>query len=103
MHPRQRLVLPFPKSPIVQSLNRALVDAEAMDLVPKRLLRVHVNPAASGMAQRRNDARIPATHSEKNPKVAYVNIAVSKASPPTTPNIDYALVRHMHPELDMFA
>ena len=40
---------------------------------------------------------------KRNPKVAYVNIAVSKALPPATPNFDYALVRDMHPELDMFA
>ena len=31
-----------------------------------------------------------------------MNIAVSKALPPATPTFDYALVRDMHLELDMF-
>ena len=107
VQPRRRLLLPCPEPHIVESLNRALVHGEAMDLVPNCALELRLESMYTLRPQEWLDDVIIHAYLEllqkRNTKVAYVNIAVSKALPPATPNFDYALVRDMHPELDMFA
>ena len=90
-------MLAFSEQHIVESLNRALVHGEAMDLVPNCDLELRLESMHTLRPQEWLDGVIMHACLEllqkRNPKGAYVSIAVSKALPPATPKFDYALVR----------